>query len=224
MDGQLHLLLIGDSRFFNEAIADLIKEQKNVNSVISTTTSDEVFTKTPACGFDLILIDAKVRASPLIDLIRNVRAFSPESKVIVLGAELEELLEIIEAGAHGYVLNEQSFAEVMKTIEAVQCKQTRCSSQVALSVFNRISALSCAREENSRKLTQREQEILSLIAAGLSNKDISRQLRITLCTVKNHVHSILTKLQVRRRQDAIRYAQSRDTTQAVGFKHTVIPR
>lgn len=223
MEGQFHSLIVGDRRFFNEAIGDLIKAQKNVNSVISTTTPDEVFTKTPAYGFDLILIDAKIRVPPLVDLIRNVRAFFTESKVIALGAEQDELLEIIEAGAHGYVLNEQSFAEVMKTIEAVQRKQTRCSSQIALSVFNRISALSCLKEENSGKLTQREQEILSLIAAGLSNKDISRQLRITLCTVKNHVHSILTKLQVRRRQDAIRYAQSRDTTQAVVFKHKVMP-
>lgn len=224
MDGQSHLLIVGDSRFFNEAIGDLIKAQKNVNSIISTKTPDEVFTKSPADGFDLVLIDAKIRVPPLVDLIRNVRAFLPESKVIALGAEHDELLEIIEAGAHGYVLNEQSFAEVMKTIEAVQRGQARCSSQIALSVFNRISALSGMREESSGKLTQREQEILSLIAAGLSNKDISSQLRITLCTVKNHVHSILTKLQVRRRQDAIRYAQSRDTTHSVVFKHTVMPR
>lgn len=224
MEGQFHLLIVGYSRFFNEAIGDLIKAQKNVNSIVSTATPDEVFTKGPAYGFDLILIDAKIRAPPPVDLIRNVRTLLPEAKVIALGAEQDELLEIIEAGAHGYVLNEQPFAEVMKTIEAVQRKQTCCSSQIALSVFNRISALSGSKDENSGKLTQREQEILSLIAAGLSNKDISRQLRITLCTVKNHVHSILTKLQVHRRQDAIRYAQSRETSPAIVFKHTVRSR
>lgn len=217
MDDQFHVLIVGDSRFFNEAIGDLIKAQKNFNSTILMMTSDEVFTKTPAYGFDLILVDAKIRVPPVVDLIRNLRASSPESKVIALGVEQEELLEIIEAGAHGYVLNEHSFAEVMKTIEAVQRKQTRCSSQIALSVFNRISALSCGRGESNGKLTQREQEILSLIAAGLSNKDISRQLRITLCTVKNHVHSILTKLQVRRRQDAIRYASSKEAAQVVAL-------
>ena len=223
MEGQYHLLIVGHSRFFNEAIGDLIKAQKNVNSIISTTTPDEVFTKTPAYRFDSVLIDAKIRAPPLVDLIRNVRANLPESKVIALGAEHEELLDIIEAGVHGYVLNEQPFAEVMKTIEAARHKQVCCSSQIALTVFNRISALSTSKDENSGKLTQREQEILSLIAAGLSNKDISRQLRITLCTVKNHVHSILTKLQVHRRQDAIRYAQHPEMTPSLVFKHTSRP-
>lgn len=57
------------------------------------------------------------------------------------------------------------------------------------------------RDDHNGKLSPRETEILESIAAGLSNKDISQQLGITLCTVKDHVHNILTKLQVRRRQD-----------------------
>jgi DNA-binding NarL/FixJ family response regulator len=205
MDTQLRLLVVGNNCFFNEALAEQVKAQNNISSV-TTTTPEALFVNTFTSTFDLILIDANVGALSLADMIRNVREVFVEAKIIVLGVDQKELLPIIEAGAHGYVLQEQSFTEVAKTIEAVQRNQVRCSSRIAASVFNRISELSRGKEENNEKLTQREQQILKLIASGFSNKDISRQLRITLCTVKNHVHNILSKLQVHRRQDAIQYA------------------
>ncbi len=206
MDNQLRLLIVGNNCFFNEALGEQVNAQKTVKSSITTTTPEALFTNTFTSTFDLILIDANIGTPPLADMVRNVRDVFVEAKIIVLGVEQREVLQIIEAGAHGYVLKEQSLNEVAKTIEAVQNNQARCSSGIAASVFNRISELSRVREENNEKLTQREQQILKLIASGFSNKDISRQLRITLCTVKNHVHNILSKLQVHRRQDAIQYA------------------
>jgi two-component system, NarL family, nitrate/nitrite response regulator NarL len=207
MEDQLRLLIVGSSRFVNDAIAEQVKAQPNLNSsVLTTTAPEDLFTETFDCAFDLILIDANLCVPSLVDLLRNVRAVFDEAKIIVLGVDQKEVLGIIEGGAHGYVLKEQSFGEVIKMIEALENNQTFCSSQIAISVFNKISELSRVREEDGEKLTQREQQILKLIAAGFSNKDISRQLQITLCTVKNHVHNILSKLQVHRRQDAIQCA------------------
>jgi two-component system, NarL family, nitrate/nitrite response regulator NarL len=213
MDNHLNLLVLGESRFFNEAIGDMVKAQHHPTT-IETSTPDTLLKTSRSCACDLILIDAKIRFPPLVEVIRNVRTLWAEPKIIILGADQDDLLEIIEAGAHGYVLKDQPFAEVIETIEAVQRGQARCSSQIAISVFNRVSALSRVRAETNGRLTPREQEILESIAAGLSNKDISRQLRITLCTVKNHVHNILTKLQVHRRQDAIQYRMIRENPKA----------
>jgi len=214
MDSQPHLLIVGDNRFFNEAIGDTVKAQQNINSVAITTP--EGLSKTcSGCVFDLVLIDAKIIFPPLVDVIRNVRALFAEPKIIVLGVDPRDLMEIIEAGAQGYVFNDQPFTEVVKTIEAVQRNEAVCSSQIARSVLTRVSALLSMREERNEKLTPRETEILESIAAGLSNKDISRQLQITLPTVKNHVHNILTKLEVHRRQDAIQYALRQGSTSAV---------
>ena len=214
MDSQPHLLIVGDNRFFNEAIGDTVKAQQNINSIAITTP--EGLSKTcSGCVFDLVLIDAKIIFPPLVDVIRNVRALFAEPKIIVLGVDPRDLMEIIEAGAQGYVFNDQPFTEVVKTIEAVQRNEAVCSSQIARSVLTRVSALLSMREERNEKLTPRETEILESIAAGLSNKDISRQLQITLPTVKNHVHNILTKLEVHRRQDAIQYALRQGSTSAV---------
>ena len=120
------------------------------------------------------------------------------------------MLEFIEAGANGYVLKDSSFAEMLRTIKAVHQGQTPCSPRITASVFARISELSQARHRRERlpqvRLTPREKEILRLIAARLSNKEIAQQLDIALHTVKNHVHHILEKLQVHYRREAIRCA------------------
>ncbi|HEU4713565.1 MAG TPA: response regulator transcription factor [Pyrinomonadaceae bacterium] len=213
MDNQANLLIIGDSCLLNDALRETIALHTGMRTIATATPEALLKTCSPR-GFDIVLICDLPGGIPLVDLIRNVRSLFPESKLIALNVEQTDLLEVIEAGAQGYVFKDQAFTEVVKTIESVQRNQFRCSSQIAESVFNRVAVLSRMRDDNNGKLSPREMEILESIAAGLSNKDISQQLGITPCTVKNHVHNILTKLQVRRRQDAIRYAPRRERAAA----------
>ena len=213
MDNQTHLLIIGDSCLINDALRETIAVNTGMRTIATATPEALSKTCSPR-GFDIVLICEQPGGIPLVDLIRNVRSLFPEAKLIALNVEQTDLLEVIEAGAQGYVFKDQAFSEVIKTIESVQRNQFRCSSQIAESVFNRVAVLSRMRDDNNGKLSPRETEILESIAAGLSNKDISQQLGITPCTVKNHVHNILTKLQVRRRQDAIRYAPRRERAAA----------
>lgn len=205
MDNQTHLLILGDSCLINDALRETITLHTGIRTISTATPEALLMTCSPP-AFDVVLICDQTGGIPLVDLIRNVRSLFAESKLIALNVEQIDLLEVIEAGAQGYVFKEQAFTEVIKTIDSVQRNQFRCSSQIAESVFNRVAVLSRMRDDQNGKLSPRETEILESIAAGLSNKDISQQLGITPCTVKNHVHNILTKLQVRRRQDAIRYA------------------
>lgn len=214
MDSQTHLLILGDSCLINDAIREMITLHLGL-STIATTTPEALSKVCSPRSFDIILIyEQDSSSSPLVDLIRNVRTLFPKSKLIALNIDQTDPLDAIEAGAQGYVFKDQAFTEVIKTIEAVQLNQFRCSPQIVESVFNRVTALSRMRNDHNSKLTPRELEILESIAAGLSNKDISQQLSITLCTVKNHVHNILTKLQVHRRQDAIKYAPRRERASA----------
>jgi len=212
MDNQIQLLIIGDSCLMNDALRETISLHTGIRTI--ATATPEVLEKTYSpSAFDIVLI-CDQSGIPLVDLIRNVRLLFAESKLIALNVEQTNLLEVIEAGAQGYVFKDQAFTELIKTIDSVQRNQFRCSSQIAESVFNRVAVLSRMRDDHNGKLSPRETEILESIAAGLSNKDISQQLGITPCTVKNHVHNILTKLQVRRRQDAIRFAPRRERASA----------
>ena len=205
MDNPTHLLIVGDSCLINDALRETITLHTGIRTISTATPEGLLMTCSPP-AFDIVLICEQTGGMPLVELIRNVRSLFAESKLIALNVEQIDLLEVIEAGAQAYVFKDQAFTEVIKTIDSVQRNQFRCSSQIAESVFNRVAVLSRMRDDHNGKLSPRETEILESIAAGLSNKDISQQLGITPCTVKNHVHNILTKLQVRRRQDAIRYA------------------
>ena len=213
MDNQTHLLIVGDSCLINDALRETIALHTGIRT-IATATPDALKKTCSPQAVDIVLICEQTGGIALVDLIRDIRSLFAESKLIALNVAQTDLLEAIEAGAQAYVFKDQAFTEVIKTIEAVQRNQFRCSSQIAESVFNRVAVLSRMRDDQNGKLSPRETEILESIAAGLSNKDISQQLGITPCTVKNHVHNILTKLQVRRRQDAIRYAPRRERAAA----------
>lgn len=213
MDNQTHLLILGDSCLINDALRETIALHTGIGTIATATPETLLKTCSPQAS-DIVLICEQPGGTPLVDLVRNVRSLFAESKLIAVNVEQTDLLEVIEAGAQGYVLKDQAFTDVIKTIDSVKRNQFRCSSQIAESVFNRVAVLSRMRDDHNGKLSPRETEILESIAAGLSNKDISQQLGITPCTVKNHVHNILTKLQVRRRQDAIRYAPRRERVSA----------
>src|SRR5262249_40052791 len=116
-----------------------------------------------------------------------------------------EVLNCAEIGIAGYVTREASIAEMLAAVEATARGEVHCSPKIAGSLFRRIAKLSTERQSggSSGGLTARESQILQLLQQGMSNKMISRSLGIELPTVKNHVHSILAKLGIHRRAEAI---------------------
>ena len=128
----------------------------------------------------------------------------------MLGLEdrVDEILRVIEAGAAGYLLQDANPDDVARMIQAVYEEQPVCSPRVVAAVIGRLWELACTAVSPpvTDKLSLREQQILEMIGLGLANKEIARSLDIELCTVKNHVHRILEKLNVRSRREAVRLA------------------
>lgn len=162
---------------------------------------------------DVLLMDVGCDAAAALADTREAHDHWPQAKLIAVGLEQEDesVVEFIEAGAGGYVLKGSSPEDLVAAVRAAQQGLAPCAPRVVASVLARIAALSrhgepapCAAEVEP--LTRREREILGLLAAGLGNKEVGRRLRITVQTVKNHVHRILEKLRVHRRRDAVRLA------------------
>jgi DNA-binding NarL/FixJ family response regulator len=131
------------------------------------------------------------------------------AEVVVLGLEREdEVADFVEAGAHAYVLQGASLASLVEVVREVHQGRSPCSPRVAAAVLRRIFSLSKVPVPRLEiePLTAREREVLSLLARGLGNKAVCRCLQITVQTVKNHVHSILAKMGVHRRREAVRLA------------------
>jgi DNA-binding NarL/FixJ family response regulator len=207
-----NLLLIENHRLFSDELALVFDMHQDV-SFMGAVNPKEFLEELRYSSVDIILLNATIGKSETLHLLPAIKSCLPGVKVIILGVNNNEgdILELIEAGISGYLLKEASVNELLQLIRAVCHNQTRCSPRIAALVFARITELALDRDQSTDwaqgKLSLREQEVLHLVAAGLSNQEIAGRLFISVPTVKNHVHNILTKLQVRSRSGAIQSAR-----------------
>ncbi|MFL6232861.1 MAG: LuxR C-terminal-related transcriptional regulator [Thermoanaerobaculia bacterium] len=172
--------------------------------------------------FDVVLVDAGKDTRRALSRLRALRDRWGDVKMVVLGLprEDESVADFIEAGARGYVLRGDSPEVLVSAIREVQEGRSPCAPPVVTAVLRRITALAeappAAAPPTVEPLTRREREILALLAEGYSNKELCHRLHITVQTAKNHVHNILTKLQVHRRRDAVRLALELDLLKVSG--------
>jgi two-component system NarL family response regulator len=156
-------------------------------------------------------MDVRMPRRSGIDATREIRDAMPHVRVLMLTVSDEEadLYEAIKAGASGYLLKEVSTDEVPEAIRSVMAGQSRISPSMAsklLTEFATWNRRSGPAGVNGPTLTERELEVLRLVAQGLANKDIARELFISENTVKNHVRNILEKLHLHSRMEAVVYA------------------
>jgi DNA-binding NarL/FixJ family response regulator len=153
-------------------------------------------------------------------LLEMVRESCPAAKVIVVGISEDDESEIVacaEAGVAGYHLRAESLDDLLAILSRVASGESVCSPKVSAMLLRRLSALAAERRPAVKELvlTAREIQILRLIESGLSNQEIADHLYIALHTVKNHVHSVLSKLGVSTRAEAAAYSrlfQNRELT------------
>jgi DNA-binding NarL/FixJ family response regulator len=119
------------------------------------------------------------------------------------------IIACAEAGASGYLTREASLAELVETIDAMIDGRLCCSQRIALSLFTHVGRLAAGQASEAHELTQREAEVLDMIALGQGNKQIARGLGIKISTVKNHVHAILGKLGAASRCEAAAISRTR---------------
>jgi DNA-binding NarL/FixJ family response regulator len=210
MAGPIRVLLVDDCRLLADVLKVVLLCRERVVLVGVAHDLAQASAFLAARAADLVLVHAGGGAGSAADRVRALKARHPESEVVALGLEESEeaILQVIEAGAGGYALKSASLEEVLATVESVHEGRTVCSPRVMGAVFDRVRRLAWDRPTppagRPERLSAREEEVLGMLAAGLSNKEIAHRLGITLCTVKNHVHNILDKLHVRDRRAAVR--------------------
>jgi two-component system nitrate/nitrite response regulator NarL len=154
---------------------------------------------------DVVLVDTATVERPLA--IRLILDEPGAARVVAMGIADPhgEVVALAEAGVSGYVGSEEPLEELVSAIASVARGETYCSPRLAVTLLERVVALTAERRSlpATPRLTARELEIVDLIGRGLTNKQIARQLFIEVATVKNHVHHILEKLEVHRRSDAV---------------------
>lgn len=217
MKRKIRLVLADDQSLFREGLKTLLSTNPSFEISGEATTGEEAVKLAVLEKPDVILMDIRMPGLNGIDATRRIRAaVSDEDKcrVIILTTfdTDEDVFEALRAGASGYLLKDVSTEKLFEAIEITSKGQSFLQPMIASKVLAEFSKMprlpdSIADEELIVPLSKREMEILQLIATGASNKEIAETLMIAEGTVKNHVSSILSKLEARDRMQAVIIAQ-----------------
>ena len=204
-------LVASDIRLYREGLADGLAQSGRVEVAGTAADSATTVERARELAPDVVLVDLVMAG--WADAVRAVAGAEGETRVVVLGVrEVEdEVIACAEAGVSGYVTREASLDELTDVVESVARGESPCSPRISALLLRRVAETAGRSLEApaADRLTRREAEIVGLIDEGLSNKQIAGRLSIELATVKNHVHSILEKLQVERRAEAAARVRSR---------------
>ncbi len=206
----LKILVTGASRLTAEAVA---KALTSCGFDVECVLVDEIDASDAPFPVQIVFIAADIERTQLTAAIRRIKRKIPDGKIVLVGTQHSEsdIVDFIGAGALGFVQEDQAFQDLLDTIEAVQAEKSQCSPRLIAQVFTKIGDMSRRNPPAypSCDLTEREKQVLQLLAAGRSNKEIGQHLSISVSTVKNHVHHILEKLRLRTRREAIAWVDSR---------------
>jgi two-component system nitrate/nitrite response regulator NarL len=194
------VFIVSDVRLLCEGLVLSLSQQPSL-----TVAGSAELARASACIAelrpDVVLLD--VGSPGGLGMPVMLRQVMPELKVIAIAvADLEhEVFACAEAGVSGFVSRNGSIQDLVRAVHCAVREELVCSPRIAALLFNRVAGIGpkTLADRGHGTLTRREYEIVAFITEGLSNKAIARQLRIQSATVKNHIHSILGKLRVRRR-------------------------
>ena len=159
---------------------------------------------------DVILMDVRMPKRSGIEACVAIKEVAPTARIIMLTVSDEEadLYDAVKNGASGYLLKDSSIDEVAQAIRVVADGQSLISPSMAIKLLDEFKQMSRSDRQQvpTPRLTDRELEVLKLVAQGLNNREIAKRLFISENTVKNHVRNILEKLQLHSRMEAVMYA------------------
>ena len=202
----IRVLIVAEIRLYREGLAQLLGRRSGMTVVGVKSDLREAVAEIQGLGPNVVVLDMAMPES--CATVRELKRLAPGLAVVALGVgEVQgAILEAVEAGVAGYVTREGSLDDLAAVVESAVRGELHCSLEIAGSLARRLAALASDREASPsrERLTTRECEIIRLLQRDLSNKEIAVCLGIEVATVKNHVHNLLEKLNVRRRTEAAR--------------------
>ena len=204
------MLVVDDHDLFRTGLRNLLEEE-GVNVVGEAENGETAIRLASDLTPDVVIMDLNMPGAGGVETTRRLSSLAPLSRVVVLtiSADDDDVMNAVMAGACGYLLKDSSIQELIAGIRAASEGESLISPQIAAKVLQRLRAQSKdadAAEVIRAELSDRELEVLKLIANGKDNAQIARELFISPKTVKNHISNILMKLQIENRIQAAVYA------------------
>jgi len=211
----IRAMIVDDHALFRRGLEMVLEEEPDIELVGQASDGAEAVEKAAESLPDVVLMDIRMPRSSGIEACRAMKEAAPSAKIVILtiSDEEEDLFEAIRAGASGYLLKDIPLDEVADAVRAVHGGQSLINPSMAGKLLTEFATLAKreadtdpTQEVPAPRLTEREMQVLKLVARGMNNRDIAKELFISENTVKNHVRNILEKLQIHSRMEAVMVA------------------
>jgi len=207
----IDVYLVIENRLLREALVRLFLKQTDIKVVGQNAASETSAKQAIACGADIILLDSLGSASQL-HILSELAKTQSDIRAILFGMEEDPkcFLKAVRLGVCGYLLKDASSVEVLSAVRSVMQGDAVCPPKLCMALFSQVSLefrekSGMADNEASVKagLTFRQRQLVSLVAKGMSNKEIASNLNLSEFTVKNHIYRIMKRLEAESRQEAV---------------------
>ena len=204
----IKLLLADDQEMFRQGLASLLSLESDLEIVGQASNGREAIALAESLQPDIILMDVRMPICNGVEATRTIHQGFPWIKILVLTTfdNDEYVWQSLEAGALSYLLKSTSSTEVVTALRALNSGHSQLDRTIAQKVFSRLKPLATKIDSHS-SLSDRELEVLQLLARGKSNKEIAKSLHLSDGTIRNHLSNIFCKLDVRDRTQAALWAQ-----------------
>jgi DNA-binding NarL/FixJ family response regulator len=208
----IRVLVVDDHALFRRGLEMVLGQENDIEVVGEAGDGTEAVELASSLLPDIVLMDVRMPRRSGIEACTAIKDVVPSAKIVMLTISDDEadLYDAIKAGASGYLLKEISIDEVAAAIRSVAGGQSLISPSMASKLLTEFATMIKKGDERQQvpapRLTDRELEVLKLVAKGLNNRDIAKELFISENTVKNHIRNILEKLQLHSRMEAVVYA------------------
>ncbi len=199
----IQVAIVEDIREIKEGLELLIDSSEGFRCIKTYSNAEEAIADLPQINPDVVLMDINLPGINGIEAVRTLKPKIPATQFIMstVYEDDENIFESLKAGASGYLLKKTAPSKILESITEVFNGGSPMSSQIARKVIGSFQQKNSI--DDSRLLTQREKEILKLLARGLRYKEIAAELKISIDTVRTHTRHIYEKLQVQSRIEAI---------------------
>lgn len=209
MMARTRVMVVDDHEVVRSGLKAILEPEGDLEVVGEAGSADEALAKVPRLDPQVVLMDVRMGEMSGIEACRLIKSAHPHVSVLMLTSfgEEEAVMSAIMAGASGYLLKNVGRADLIRAIRAVADGQNLLDPSVTRRVMERLADLA-AREEGRalQQLSEREREVLVLVAQGRTNREIAVALVISENTARNHVSRILDKLGLTRRSEAASFA------------------
>jgi len=205
----IKVLLVDDHAVVRLGLNTLLSDEREIIIVGEAANADQAMKQVDLLKPDVVILDIQIPGKNGIEVCKNIVSQYPNSKVVMLTSHTSDefITQAIRAGASGYVLKQVGNEELLRAIKAAYAGEMAFDTQTTSQMVKTYKKLEKEAEDSIfADISQRELQVMVLVAEGQSNKEIGKKLNLSEITIRNYVSNILSKLNFRSRIDIARFA------------------